>query len=369
MDTPDEQYTEAIASAAEHLLGFLRTFESIQEHIHFGQFGDAKAQLRNAVGDTLPALPGDLDALTPPTSMQAFHASFETAVTHCVQAYHHFLDPQGQNVSVAFMHSRREFCLGLDHLYGIRAHLPALQPYWVLPDALAQWDRLDTPSPGVDAPVGLTHHTIDVGSYSLYVPESYAPQTNWPLVIGLHGGYGRGDDYIWTWLRPAKSQGYIVLSPKSADVTWSVLNLSRDTNAIVAMLDAVCDTYAVDRSRVYLTGLSDGGTFAYLMGLSKPDLFAGVAPIAGDILHGMADNMLRQKQGKDLPLFIVHGAHDAIFPVKSTQNAMKLLTHLGYNATYTELPDWGHAYPYSINEQLVLPWFETLKPYLPGSSR
>ena len=27
---------------------------------------------------------------------------------------------------------------------------------------------------------------------------------------------------------------------------------------------------------------------------------------------------------------------------------------------YTELPDWGHAYTYSINETLVLPWFEQL---------
>lgn len=344
MNTPDERYTEAIASAADHILGFLRTFESIQEHIHFDQFDQAQAQLRDAVGDTIPALPGELDALIPPASMQAFHASFATAVTHIAQAYDYFLNPQGQDVSVAFMHSRREFCLGLDRLYDVRAHLPALQPYWVLPDALAQWDRLDTPSPGVDVPVGLMHHTDHSGDYSLYVPEYYTPATNWPLVICLHGGYGRGDDYIWTWLRPAKSKGYIVLSPKSADVTWSILQLSRDTDAIVARPDTVCETYAVDRSRIYLTGLSDGGTFVYLMGLSTPDLFAGVAPIAGDILHGMADGMLRQKQGKDLPLFIVHGAHDAIFPVKSTQNAYKLLTHLGYNATYTELPDWGHAY-------------------------
>ncbi len=362
MDTPDGRYTQAIASAADHLLGFLRTFESIQEHIHFGQFGEAQAQLRDAVGDTLLSLPGELDALAPPVSVQAFHASFTTVVTHCAQAYDHFLDPQGQDVSIAFMHSRRECCMGLNMLYDIRGYLPVLQPYWVLPDALVQWDRLDTLSPGVDVPVGLMHQTDDTGSYSLYVPESYTPANNWPLVICLHSGYGRGDDYIWTWLRPAKSKGYIVLSPKSADVTWSILQLSRDTDAIVAMLDTICETYAVDRSRIYLTGLSDGGTFAYLMGLSQPGLFAGVAPIAGDILHGMADNMLRQKQGKDLPLFIVHGAHDAIFPVKSTQNAYKLLTHLGYSATYTELPDWGHAYTYSINEQLVLPWFETITP-------
>ena len=129
---------------------------------------------------------------------------------------------------------------------------------------------------------------------------------------------------------------------------------------MMAMLDSVCDTYAIDHSRIYLTGLSDGGTFAYLLGLSQPERFAGVTPIAGDILHGMADGLLRRKQGIDLPMFIVHGAHDAIFPVQSTRSAYKLLTHLGYHATYTELPDWGHAYTYSINEQRVVPWLESL---------
>ncbi len=367
MGPPDGPYPQAIAAAADHLLDFLRTFEFIQEHIHFGQFGDAQAQLRDAAGDTIPSLPGQLDTLAPPATMQAFHTSFTTATTHIAQAYDHFVNPQGQDVSVAFMQSRRECCLGLNELYDIHDELPALQPYWVLPDALAQWDQLDTPSPDINVPVGLMHQSGASGSYSLYVPESYIPDHTWPLVVSLHGGYGRGDEYIWTWIRPAKSKGYLVLAPNSTDVTWSILQLSRDTDAIAAMIDTVYETYAIDRSRIYLTGLSDGGTFAYLMGLSQPDRFAGVVPIAGDMLHGVADGMLRQKQGQHLPIFIVHGAQDAIFSVKTTQNAYKLLTHLRYNATYTELPDWGHAYPYSINEQLVLPWFESLTPHPPDA--
>ncbi len=360
MATPDGRYTQGIESAAHHLLRFLRTFESIQEHMHDSRFADAQAQLRDAVGDTLPALPGQLDQLTPPASMQAFHPSFTTAVMHCARAYDHFLDTQDQDVSIAFRHSRRAFFLGLNGLYDMRAHLPALQPYWVLPDVLPQIDQLETQPHGVDVPVGIVHHRGPSGRYSLYVPESYAPGHRWPLVICLHGGYGRGDEYIWTWLRPAKSKGYIVLSLQSADVTWSILNLSKDTDAIVAMLDRVCDAYAIDRRRIYLTGLSDGGTFAYLLGLSQPEMFAGVAPIAGDILHGLADPLLRRQQGQDLPLFIVHGAHAAIFPVQSIRSAHQLLTRLGYHVTYTELPDWGHAYTYSINEQLIVPWLESL---------
>ncbi|MGH7961231.1 MAG: hypothetical protein ACRERD_05320, partial [Candidatus Binatia bacterium] len=221
--------------------------------------------------------------------------------------------------------------------------------------------ELETTAPNVEVPVGFTHKPrTDVhAEYSLYVPESYTPQRSWPLIVCLHGGYGRGDDYIWTWLRPAKSKGYLLLAPKSVGPTWSALNPPVDIRSIQAMLDEVLATYTVDRKSIYLTGLSDGGIFTYILGLAQAELFAGIAPVAGE-LHQMADPLLRQGKGKGLPLLVVHGAHDFIFPVESVRQTNGLLQKLGYNLTYTELPDWGHAYCYKINEQIVLPWFESV---------
>ena len=149
------------------------------------------------------------------------------------------------------------------------------------------------------------------------------------------------------------------MAPKSLDVTWSILQPERDTGSVAAMLEEVCEEYAVDRSRVFLSGLSDGGTFTYLLGLSRPDLFAGIAPIAADF-SGAMDDMLRRKQGIDLPIYIVHGAQDHIFPVAPIRSGHTLLNRLGYNARYEELPNWGHSYCSYINEQLVMPWFEGL---------
>ena len=125
------------------------------------------------------------------------------------------------------------------------------------------------------------------------------------------------------------------------------------------MLEEVWGTYAVDRRRVYLTGFSDGGIFTYILGLAYADIFAGIAPVAGRI-HPAINHLLKRGQGKDLPIFIVHGEQDPIFNVDVTRQTHSGLTKLGYNVTYKELPDWGHAYPYSINETLVMPWFEGL---------
>ena len=46
--------------------------------------------------------------------------------------------------------------------------------------------------------------------------------------------------------------------------------------------------------------------------------------------------------------------------VAFARSCVKLLESIGYQLTYKELPDWGHAYPYSINETIVMPWFESL---------
>jgi phospholipase/carboxylesterase len=136
---------------------------------------------------------------------------------------------------------------------------------------------------------------------------------------------------------------------------------SEDTRSILRMLEEVASEYSIDHSRIYLTGLSDGGIFTYILGLEQSQLFRGLAPVAG-ALHPVVDPMLRRGLGKDTPLFVVHGVHDFIFPVAFTRQTCKLLNDIGYNIKYEELPEWGHAYPYSINERMVLPWFESLPP-------
>src|SRR5712692_9982490 len=361
MEPAEEQYIETVRRVEDKLLHFLRTFEKLQEEIHLGRVGEAQTRLREAGGELFPALTAELAALSPPESLNEFHAKLSAAVAAFAEAYATFLSGKGQQFAQAFLDSRQALCRGLYLLYDLRAQLPILQQYWLLPSTVPAFTTLESQTPGIEVPVGFSHKpsTNTHAPYSLYVPENYTPQRTWPLIVCLHGGYGRGDDYIWTWLRPAKSKGYLLLSPKSAGPTWSILNPPLDIRSIQVMLEEVCTTYAVDRKRVYLTGLSDGGTFTYLLGLSRAELFAGIAVVAGE-MHPMVDPLLRRSQGKATPILIVHGARDFIFDVAFTRQSYALLQKLGYNVTYQELPDWGHAYTYTINEQRVLPWFESL---------
>lgn len=371
MSTTNEHYHEAIQSMAAKLLHFLRAFEAVQEEIHLAHVAESQTRLREAVGESFPALPAELAVLSAPEPLQAFHAQLSEAVSCFADAYALFVsNSSGPQFGQRFVSSRQALCRGLYRLYPLRAQLPPLQPYWVLPAGSSAPVEPEPTLQEETAPLGFIHKEGGKwrAEYSLYVPEYYTPQQCWPLIVCLHGGFGHGDEYIWTWLRPAKSKGYLLLSPKSLGPTWSVLTPALDIHSIEAMLDDVLATYAVDRTRIYLTGLSDGGIFTYLLGLARPELFAGIVPVAGH-MHTLVDTLLRQGRGKALPIFVVHGAQDYIFPVSFTRQTCNLLTRLGYNVTYEELPDWGHAYTYTINERLVLPWFESVGARSEGATR
>lgn len=362
MESSEKSYTATISNIEERLLSFLRFFEKLQEDIHFAKVTEAQERLREETKDLFPQTSETLAALTPPEAQKEAHRQLAEAVNCFADAVTKFLSGQGRDFGQAFVDSRQALCRGFSLAYAIRAQLPTLQSYWVLPEALANLAAIETRGPSVEVPVGLSRQpsTNAHAEYSLYVPENYTSQSSWPLIVCLHGGYGHGNEYIWTWLRLAKSRGYLLLSPKSAGPTWSVLNPPLDIGSIRTMLEEVRATYNVDAQRIYLSGLSDGATFSYLLGLSCSEIFAGIAPIAGD-LHPMVDPLLRQKKGINVPLFIVHGAKDFIFDVRGIRSATELLGKIGYKVTYTELPEWGHAYTHSINEQLVLPWFATLQ--------
>ena len=61
------------------------------------------------------------------------------------------------------------------------------------------------------------------GGFSLYVPEQWDGRSPMPLVVALHGGHGHGRDFLWSWLREARSRGMLVMTPTSRDRTWSIM--------------------------------------------------------------------------------------------------------------------------------------------------
>ena len=202
---------------------------------------------------------------------------------------------------------------------------------------------------------GIAHDRNEPGSrggYSLYVPEYYAPDRAFPLVMALHGGSGNGRNFLWSWLRDARSHGAILVAPTATAGTWALMGEDTDTANLARILDFVRGRWNVDPSRLLLTGMSDGGTFCYVSGLESASPFTHLAPVAATfhpLMAGMADT----ERLRGLPVYLVHGRLDWMFPVQVARQTREALSAAGADVTYREIDDLSHCYPREMNATIL----------------
>lgn len=193
----------------------------------------------------------------------------------------------------------------------------------------------------------LPGRSIDVDGvmrrYGLYVPPSYQPARSYPFIICLHGAGFDGDAYLERW-RPRLEERYLLACPSIEDGAW----WTRDGEALVmAVFEEVARRYHVDRDRVFLTGMSNGGLGTYLIGLNHTDQFAALVPMAGAFpswLFPLFDN------ARHTPLYLIHGAKDQVIPVDFSRNIAAYLKREGIPFVYREHEQihpmaGGHFFP------------------------
>jgi phospholipase/carboxylesterase len=190
------------------------------------------------------------------------------------------------------------------------------------------------------------------GGFSLYVPEDYDPEVALPLVVALHGGGGDGSRFLWTWLNAARSFGAIVAAPSSIGDTWAISSEDVDTSNLEGIVSFVREEWNIDPGRILLTGMSDGGTFAWLAGLQADSPFTHLAPVS-TAFHPMFLEMADADRVRGLPVFLVHGAFDWMFPVQGARQMKQALSAMGAEVTYREIEDLSHAYPREINGEIL----------------
>lgn len=233
------------------------------------------------------------------------------------------------------------------------SRLPPVSLYFLDADGVGRKERLAAAAPsGRAGPIHVGNEPGSRGGFSLYVPEDYDAGREYPLVMALHGGSGHGRRFLWTWLRTARSRNLILVAPTSVGPTWALTGPDPDTPNLSRILDAVCAEWTVDRSRLLLTGMSDGGTFTYVSGLDEASPFTHLAPVAA-AFHPMLAEMASPARLRGLPIRITHGALDWMFPVAMARDAQQALARRGAAVALREIADLSHCYPAEINPDLA----------------
>jgi phospholipase/carboxylesterase len=242
-------------------------------------------------------------------------------------------------------------------LYALAPRLPPVNEFFVDPALRTDADLAERLAAPAAENTGIFHERNEPGSrggFSLYVPEYYTRERAWPLVMALHGGSGNGRGFLWSWLRDARSRGAILVAPTATGPTWALMGDDTDTPNLMRILESVRARWNVDSERMLLTGMSDGGTFCYVTGLDGASPFTHLAPVAATFHPLMAETADAERL-RGLPVHIVHGRLDWMFPVQVARQTAQALTAAGANVTYRELDDLSHTYPREMNAE-ILSW-------------
>ena len=184
--------------------------------------------------------------------------------------------------------------------------------------------------------------TLRVGvrerSYEIDLPARRESAHVLPVVIVFHGGGGAADSVRRQSRMSTKgdAEGFIVVYPQGSGGiagklrTWNAgtccgyaMQQRIDEIAFVAaLLDDLQATVAVDRARIYATGISNGGMMAYEVACALADRIAGIAVVAGEMTA-----LDRCLPSRPVPVLIVHGSADRNLPIDGGVGAKAFAVH------------------------------------------
>lgn len=173
------------------------------------------------------------------------------------------------------------------------------------------------------------HTVISDGAertYRMYRP-SVPPSAVLPVMIVLHGGLGNAE-YIErsSGMNAVADTGpFIAVYPNGTEGVLKRMKNRRTWNAgdccgiayqkniddvkfIEVMIEDVASHNPIDRTRIYVTGMSNGAMMAYRLACEKPDLFAAIIPVSGTLAVDSCE------RGKDVPVLHIHGELDEHVP-------------------------------------------------------
>ena len=359
----DEVLLEAIASLCVPLLRELDAFESLLRRLHPPAIEGLRDGLRPhyaALAEARGAF-RELETQAFEAGLSKLWSELSQAAEAACRAAELFCDATpGPGAMALVLQSMQAHAQAQEGLFATRRALPPIDRFFLEPGCRDRAGSFDRP-PDDGAHRGGLHHARNDrdarGGFSLWVPEA-PPEEPFPLLVVLHGGSGHGADFLFTWLREGRSRRCVILSPTAQGGTWSFQGPDVDALALRQMVDFVAERWPIDAEKILLTGLSDGATYSLYAGAQAEMPFTALAPVSG-VLHPAVLGQAGRERLGGLPVYLVHGALDWMFPVELARAAAEQLRAAGCALVYREIEDLSHTYPREENAR-ILDWFAGL---------
>nr|WP_297553296.1 PHB depolymerase family esterase [uncultured Corynebacterium sp.] len=148
-------------------------------------------------------------------------------------------------------------------------------------------------------------------SFILSVPKDYTGDKKWPIVLAFPG-WGQSAENLRGYSRLDAADAITVFA-EGKKKAWSPAPYAKTSTAedkkfVRDIIDAVRATYRVDDSRVYATGMSNGGGFAAYLACQMPDVFKSVATVSAAYYKDILKDCAHSPVGR----LDIHGTVDPV---------------------------------------------------------
>ena len=193
-------------------------------------------------------------------------------------------------------------------------------------------------------------------TYEVQLPPEYHPQRAYPVLFILHHSGETPAQSLGRWTELAARHGYILVAPLWGKGKPTYQYTEPEHGRVLGTLHDLRRRFQIDSDRVFLFGCQEGGRMAFDVGLSHPDLFAGVLPMAAvPRFHSFR----YWPNAQFLPFYVVNGDHTGVM-VKDTRTLFKDWIRLNYPAFNVEYKgraaEWFEAEP-----ELMIDWMNRKK--------
>lgn len=179
----------------------------------------------------------------------------------------------------------------------------------------------------------ITHDGLQ-RDYILYVPANYTGATEVPLLFNFHGytSDATAQMYYGDFRPIADTAGFIIVHPQgkldnSNNTHFNVWGLTSidDLGFTSALIDSLLLDYNIDESRVYSTGMSNGGYMSFHLACNLSDRIAAIGSVTGSIVP---QTMANCNATHPTPIIQIHGTADGTVNYSGTAFASESIPNL-----------------------------------------
>ena len=190
---------------------------------------------------------------------------------------------------------------------------------------------VDTSRNGVDK-CDLTHDNRN-RFYYLYVPDNLDTNQSIPILFAFHG-YGssalRHLGYT-NYIPIADRNNFIVVYPQGESTStlsahwnvggWTSKSPVKDLEFVETVIDLLKDKLPIDETRIYSSGMSNGGYMGYHLACNLSNKFAAIASVTGSMTTSTYDNC---SPSHPTPILQIHGLLDFVVPYNGNSGSKSI---------------------------------------------